>query len=87
MNEIIGRKYVLKSGSYLADLESVDFITWRKDGATGYYRMKMHIGAKEVRYVCNTCEELQQVLTDWTRLQGKEIEMETQNVGCDTKWD
>jgi|15BtaG_2_1085339.scaffolds.fasta_scaffold20048_3 hypothetical protein len=76
MYNIVENRYVLKGGSYLADLKSVDFITWRQDAETGHYRMKMHIGPKEVRFVCDTEEELEVVLSDWTTMQGKQVKIE-----------
>ena len=81
MYSILNNRYVLKSGAYIADLTSVDFITWRQDAETKQYRMKMHIGSKEVRYLCDTLAELENVLSNWTEMQGKEIAMEHENIG------
>jgi len=75
MDRIIEDRYVVKDESYIADLGNVDFITWRQNSDDGNFWLKMHIGEKEVRFVCKTMNDLNKILENWTKLKGKEIEI------------
>ena len=78
MNELIEDRYVLKSGSYLADIASVDFITWRQSEEG--IMLKMHIAQKEIRFVCPK-DTAQKILTIWTKFRGQEIDMKKFEIG------
>ena len=75
MNRIFEDRYVIKDESFIADLANVDFITWRRNSEDGNFWLKMHIGEKEVRYVCETMDGLNTILGVWTKLKGKEVEI------------
>tara|TARA_R110000824_G_C14875136_1_gene642729 strand:- start:280 stop:534 length:255 start_codon:yes stop_codon:yes gene_type:complete len=75
MDRILENRYVIKDESYIADLANVDFITWRQNSEDGNFWLKMHIGEKEVRYVCKTMNSLNALLGVWTKLKGNEIEI------------
>ena len=81
MNGILENRFFLKGGSYIIDLINVDFLTW-KENATEYetYWLKMHIGSKEVRYVCSP-EELKIIIEEWTRVHGNKIEINMEELG------
>ena len=72
MNELIDERYVLKPGSYLADLSNVDFITWRQSDEG--IMLKLHIDQKEIRFVCNK-KLAEEILGIWTKFRGHEINM------------
>lgn len=74
-------KYLIKSNSYMIDLESVDFITWKENEKNaGTYWAKLHIGSKEARYICNDVDELKELLERWSLVKGKEIEIEENEI-------
>ena len=75
MNRILEDRYIVKDETYIADLANVDFITWRQNSEDGDFWMKMHIGDKEVRYVCKTMDSLNMLLGVWTKLKGNEVEI------------
>ena len=75
MDRIVENRYVVKDESYIADLAKVDFITWRRNIEDGNYWLKMHIGSKEVRFVCKTMDSLNGILENWAKINGKEIEI------------
>ena len=78
MSKLIGNRYVLKSGSYLADLAKVDFVTWREsdDGIM----LKLHVGTKEIRFFCDLILA-HEVLANWTKIRGQEIDIENYTIG------
>ena len=80
MNELVDERYILKSGSYLADLAKVDLITWRENEEDGDFWLKLHIGQKEVRFACDRMV-MESVLTSWTESQGKEVDMRQYELG------
>jgi len=76
MNELKAERYLLKSNSYIIDLFSVDFITWKEnEQELGSYRVKFHMGGKEARYICDI-QTLRDVLEEWAKIRGKEIEID-----------
>ncbi|QDP51962.1 MAG: hypothetical protein GOVbin4206_129 [Prokaryotic dsDNA virus sp.] len=78
MSELIDERYVLKSGSYLADLSNVDFITWRQSDEG--IMLKLHIDQKEIRFVCNK-KLAEEILGIWTKFRGHEINMNEYEIG------
>tara|TARA_X000001382_G_scaffold102936_2_gene77762 strand:- start:133 stop:384 length:252 start_codon:yes stop_codon:yes gene_type:complete len=74
-------KYLIKSNSYMIDLESVDFITWKENEKNaGTYWAKLHIGSKEARYICDDVNELKDLLEQWSLIKGKKIEIEENEI-------
>lgn len=80
MNKLINNRYILKPGSYFADLAKVDFITWRQNEDDGNFWLKLHIGSKEVRFFCDVTV-LQSVLEAWSSYCGEEIDLKFYQVG------
>ena len=77
MEDIKESKYLLKANSYLIDLETVDFLTWKEnDKDEGTYWTKLHIGTKECRYVCASLADLNTLIQAWSYLKGKELIVE-----------
>ena len=68
----------------MIDLDKVDFITWKEnEKVAGTYWAKLHIGPKEVRYVCQDLDSLRQLLEEWTSLRGTNVELENEDI---IKW-
>tara|TARA_R110002020_G_scaffold53057_2_gene148701 strand:- start:2779 stop:3033 length:255 start_codon:yes stop_codon:yes gene_type:complete len=81
MNDIKENRYLLKQNSYIIDLYNVDFITWKEnENEIGTYWVKLHMGAKEARYVSRDINDLQLLLTQWTNVRGKRIELEIEEI-------
>ena len=69
---IKNKRYLIKANSYIIDLYNVDFITWKEnDKMESTFWVKLHIGSKEARYVCNSIEEVKTLLLAWTDIRGK----------------
>ena len=84
MNELKENRYIVKANSYMIDLNKVDFITWKEnEREEGTYWAKLHIGTKEVRYVCKNIDSLRDLLTDWSHLNGKEAKLKNEDI---IKW-
>jgi len=67
-------RYLIKCNSYIIDLLTVDFITWKEnEKEEGTYWTKLHIGQKEVRYVCKNAEELKRVIELWCYIHGQKV--------------
>ena len=82
MENIKENRYIIKSGSYIIDLDNVDFVTWKENGKDeGTYWVKLHIGTKEARYVCDGKAELKEIITAWCTLRGKNITIEECELG------
>lgn len=76
MEDIKENKYLLKANSYLIDLQTVDFLTWKEnDKEEGTYWTKLHIGTKECRYVCDSLTELNTLIQAWSKQKGKRLEV------------
>lgn len=74
MKNLYNDRYLLKSNSYLIDLVNVDFITWKEnENEASNYWVKLHVGTKEARYICNGLDELHELITAWTNLRGKTL--------------
>jgi len=81
LNDIKADRYLLKSNSYMIDLESVDFITWKEnEKLEGTYWAKLHIGSKEARYVCDNVDELRTLLEEWSNIKGNRIKIEDEEI-------
>ena len=81
MNDIKENRYLLKQNSYIIDLYNVDFITWKEnENEIGTYWVKLHMGPKEARYVSRDINDLQLLLTQWTNVRGKRIELEIEEI-------
>jgi hypothetical protein len=79
--KIIEEKYLIKKGNYIVDLQKVDFITWRNnEKSIGKYLLRLHIGSKEVGYMCQTIDEVKKVINSWGMTNGKEIEIEDEEI-------
>ena len=84
MNDLKENRYIVKANSYIIDLDKVDFITWKEnEREEGTYWAKLHIGTKEVRYVCKNIDSLRDLLTDWSHLNGKEAKLKNEDI---IKW-
>ena len=71
MKGIIEGRFLIKHNSYIIDLKSVDFITYKEnENEIGTYWIKLHIGGKEARYVCYDLESMRQLIDLWTIQQG-----------------
>ena len=78
---IKNKRYLIKANSYIIDLFNVDFITWKEnDKMESTFWVKLHIGSKEARYVCNSIEEVKTLLLAWTDIRGKKIEIKDEEV-------
>tara|TARA_R100001369_G_scaffold63600_1_gene90648 strand:+ start:355 stop:663 length:309 start_codon:yes stop_codon:yes gene_type:complete len=86
MDNIVNNRFILKSGSYIIDLISVDFLTWKKTTSeVNTYWLKMHIGTKEARHICDKFE-LKQIVEAWTRVHGDEIEIDINLIGDENEF-
>ena len=81
MNDLKENRYLMKKNSYLIDLDTVDFVTWKEnDKEEGTYWTKLHIGTKECRYICESLEDLQQLLITWTDIKGSPLDIELEDI-------
>jgi hypothetical protein len=72
------KRFLIKSNSYIIDLFTVDFITWKEnEKEEGTYWTKLHIGQKEVRYVCKDEWELKRIIELWCEIHGQEVMIST----------
>lgn len=67
---LINEQYILKEGSYLADIASADFITMRRSEKG--VMLKLHFDTKEIRYECKI-QEAEEILALWSKFRGNEI--------------
>tara|TARA_R110002012_G_scaffold56754_2_gene145798 strand:- start:603 stop:866 length:264 start_codon:yes stop_codon:yes gene_type:complete len=86
--EIKADRFLVKENSYIVDLFSVDFITFKENEKEfGTYWIKLHIGTKEVRYICKDASKLNEVIETWCKLHGEELNFSEQELVGETKWD
>ena len=79
---IIEERFLLKNESYIIDLEKVDFITWKEnENKRDSYWIKLHVGTKETRYVCEGKDELCHILNTWGLLKETELLLERNEIG------
>ena len=82
------KRYLIKKNSYIIDLFSVDFITWKEnENEEGTYWTKLHIGTKEVRYVCQDVFELKRIIETWSEMHGPGIMISQEEVMEEYEWD
>ena len=70
---LINEKYILKRGSYIADIASADFITMRRSDKG--VMLKLHFDTKEIRYECET-QEAEEILSIWSESRGNRIDFD-----------
>jgi hypothetical protein len=69
-------------------LFSVDFITWKEnENEEGTYWTKLHIGTKEVRYVCRDVFELKRIIETWSEIHGQSIMVSQEELTEEYEWD
>ena len=86
--EIKQDRFLIKENSYIVDLFNVDFITFKENEKDfGTYWIKLHIGSKEVRYICDDIKQLKQVVELWCAIHGKTIAIDEQELVGEEKWD
>ena len=79
---LIGKRFLLKKGSFIIDLDEVEFLTWNKNiKLTDSYWVKLHVGGKDTRYVCDSRDELCSIINAWSKIKGKEINIEIEEIG------
>ena len=70
---LINEQYILKEGSYLADIASSDFITMRRSEKG--VMLKLHFDTKEIRYECKI-QEAEEILSIWSEFKGNKIDFD-----------
>jgi len=63
--------YLAMENTWQVDLSNVDFITMKENWDDGSQHIKLHIGTKEVRLVCNTKKEVEELMTKWKNARNK----------------
>lgn len=82
------KRYLIKANSYIIDLSTVDFITWKEnEKQANTYWTKLHIGTKEVRYVCKDAYELKRIIEIWCHIHGQEVMVGEDELIGEEKWD
>jgi|TARA_R100001443_G_C3253157_1_gene153793 hypothetical protein len=82
------KRFLIKPNSYIIDLFTVDFITWKEnEKEEGTYWTKLHIGTKETRYVCKDAWELKRIIELWCEIHGKEVMVTIEELIGEEKWD
>ena len=81
LGDIKANRYLIKSNSYMIDLDNVDFITWKEnEKIAGTYWAKLHIGSKDARYVCKDEASLKNLLEIWSKIKGKKVEIDIDEI-------
>ena len=70
---LINGQYILKEGSYLADIASADFITMRRSEKG--VMLKLHFDTKEIRYECKI-QEATEILSLWSEFKGNRVDFD-----------
>tara|TARA_R100001015_G_C4625648_1_gene184255 strand:- start:1239 stop:1508 length:270 start_codon:yes stop_codon:yes gene_type:complete len=79
---LIESKFLLKNGSFIIDLNEVEFLTWNKNvKLADSYWVKLHIGDKDTRYICDSRDELCDIINAWGKIKGKEIKIDKEEIG------
>jgi len=79
---VIEKRFLLKNESYIIDLNDVEFLTWNKNvEREDSYWVKLHIGGKETRYICETRSELCEIINAWSIVKNKEINININEIG------
>lgn len=61
-------QYISFEDKWTVDLKQVNFITLKQNWEDQNYHIKLHIGAKEVRIILNSKEDLDELTEHWKRL-------------------
>lgn len=62
-------RFLVKEGSYVIDLNSVEFITFtQNENNTNQYLLKFHIGTKEARVMADSISDAISILEKWSEL-------------------
>tara|TARA_E500000318_G_scaffold96414_1_gene96771 strand:- start:3997 stop:4257 length:261 start_codon:yes stop_codon:yes gene_type:complete len=62
-------RFLVKEGSYVIDLDSVEFITFtQNENNTNQYLLKFHIGTKEARVMADSISDAISILEKWSEL-------------------
>ncbi len=62
-------RFLVKEGSYVIDLDSVEFITFtQNENNTNQYLLKFHIGTKEARIMADSISDAISILEKWSEL-------------------
>ncbi len=79
---IIENRFLLKNGSFIIDLSEVDFLTWNKNmKLEESYWVKLHVGEKDTRYICDNRSQLCDIINAWAKIKGKEIKINKEEIG------
>jgi len=79
---IIENRFLLKNESYIIDLNDVEFLTWNKNkDEKDSYWVKLHVGAKETRYICENRDELCDIINTWAMTKNIEIRITKHEIG------
>ena len=79
---LIENRFLLKNGSFIIDLDEVEFLTWNKNiKMSDSYWVKLRIGGKDTRYVCDSRDELCDIINTWGKIKGKEIKIDKEEIG------
>ena len=53
----------------------------------GSYWIKLHIGSKEVRYICDDIDKLREIVELWCGIHGKTISLDEKELVGEKQWD
>jgi hypothetical protein len=89
MEQLKDNRYLVKGNSYIIDLLNVDFITWKEnEKVESSFWVKLHMGTKEARFVCDSLDDLRFLLECWTNLRGKILNLTDEELTeGEYKWD
>jgi len=86
--DIKQNRFLIKENSYIVDLFNVDFITFKENEKDfGSYWIKLHIGSKEVRYICDDINKLKEIVELWCEIHGKTISLDEKELVGENQWD
>ena len=79
---LIKNRFLLKNGSFIIDLDEVEFLTWNKNmKLEESYWVKLHVGSKDTRYICDTREELCDIINAWAKVRNVDIKINKEEIG------
>lgn len=59
------QEYVSAQDKWIVDLRDVDFITMKQNWDDNNFHIKMHIGTKEVRFILEQQQQVDQLIKQW----------------------
>jgi len=68
---LLNKRYIMKKGSYIADIANADFITMRQ--SDNGIMLKLHFNSKEIRYECEY-HIAENILQLWTEYKGETVD-------------